>query len=168
MEFSLYRRSPVVVLCAPSSSSWTSFRHNLLTAARKPTCQIGTPHCGEETCNRGFFLSGLIAWHTAVRRREHAFYRVASLHQEKWHNPNSFSNAVSHDHWGNAECLNCRQGLRCHQHSCGRLGCFQTRRYEMSKAIFNGKALGSLRACEPASCCTMDLHREIIYLCGAV
>ncbi|EAN90387.1 hypothetical protein TcYC6_0094440 [Trypanosoma cruzi] len=92
-------------------------------------------------CNRGFFVSGLIAWDTAVRWGKYKVCRVNSLHQGEQHNPNLLSNAVTHGQWGNAECLNCRQGVRRYQDSCGRLGCFQTRRYETYNAIFNGGSL---------------------------
>ncbi|RNC52757.1 hypothetical protein TcCL_ESM09967, partial [Trypanosoma cruzi] len=32
-------------VCTTSSSSWTSFQYNPLTAVRQSTCQIGMPHC---------------------------------------------------------------------------------------------------------------------------
>ncbi|RNC39526.1 hypothetical protein TcCL_NonESM11110 [Trypanosoma cruzi] len=98
----------------------------------------------EGSCNHGLVVSGLIAWDTAVRWREHEFYRVNSLYQGEQHNPTLFSDVASHGQWNDAECLNSRQGVRCHQDSCGRLGCSQTKRYEMSNAIFSGKALCSL------------------------
>ncbi|RNF11712.1 hypothetical protein TcG_09099 [Trypanosoma cruzi] len=98
----------------------------------------------EGSCNRGFFVSGLIAWGTAVRWGKYEVCGVNSLHQGKQHSPNPFSNAVTHGQWGSAECLSCRQGVRFLQHSCGRLGCFRTRRYEMSKANFYCRSLCSL------------------------
>ncbi|RNC52250.1 hypothetical protein TcCL_ESM10553, partial [Trypanosoma cruzi] len=95
-------------------------------------------------CNRGFFVSGLIAWDTTVRWGKYKVCRVTSLYQGEQHNSNFFSNAVTHGQWGNAECLNCRKGVRCHQDLCGRLGCFQTRNYEISRALFCGRSLCSL------------------------
>ncbi|ESS62503.1 hypothetical protein TCDM_09838 [Trypanosoma cruzi Dm28c] len=77
------------------------------------------------SCNHGFVVSGLIAWDTAVRWREHEVYRVTSLYQGEQHNPNIFSDLASHGQWNDAECLNCRRGVRSHQDSCGRLGCSQ-------------------------------------------
>ncbi|RNC54389.1 mucin-associated surface protein (MASP) [Trypanosoma cruzi] len=35
-------------VCAPSFSSWTSFRFRRLTAVRKPTCQALTQSCGRD------------------------------------------------------------------------------------------------------------------------
>ncbi|RNC33155.1 hypothetical protein TcCL_Unassigned04169 [Trypanosoma cruzi] len=96
------------------------------------------------SCNRGFFVSGLTAWDAAVRWGKYKVCGVNSLHQGKQHSPSLFSNAASHGRWGNAECLSCRQGVCCHRGLCGRLGCFRTRRYEMSKANFYGKTLCSL------------------------
>ncbi|KAF8307070.1 hypothetical protein TcBrA4_0020810 [Trypanosoma cruzi] len=81
----------------------------------------------EGSCNHGFVVSGLIAWDTAVRWREHEVYRVTSLYQEEQQNPTLFSDVVSHGQWNDAESLNCRQGVRSHQDSCGRLGCSQTK-----------------------------------------
>ncbi|RNC38584.1 hypothetical protein TcCL_NonESM12158 [Trypanosoma cruzi] len=118
---------------------------------------VPSPHCSEEvhvpdwaallregSCNHGFVVSGLIAWDTAVRWREHEFYRVNSLYQGEQHNPTLFSNVASHGQWNDAECLSSRQGVHCRQDSCGRLGCFQAKRYEMSNAIFSGKTLRSI------------------------
>ncbi|ESS61792.1 hypothetical protein TCDM_10583 [Trypanosoma cruzi Dm28c] len=81
----------------------------------------------EGSCNHGFVVSGLIAWDTAVRWREHEVYIVTSLYQGEQHNPTLFSDLASHGQWNDAECLNCRRGVRSHQHSCGRLGCSQTK-----------------------------------------
>ncbi|RNC34202.1 hypothetical protein TcCL_Unassigned03026 [Trypanosoma cruzi] len=81
----------------------------------------------EGSCNHGLVVSSLIAWDTAVRWREHEVHRVTSLYQGEQHNPTLFSNVASHGQWGSAECLSCRRGVRCHQDSCGRLGCFQTK-----------------------------------------
>ncbi|ESS61293.1 hypothetical protein TCDM_11124 [Trypanosoma cruzi Dm28c] len=81
----------------------------------------------EGSCNHGLVVSGLIAWDTAVRWRKHEVYRVTSLYQEEQHNPTLFSDLASHGQWDDAECLNCRQGVCSHQHSCGRLGCSQTK-----------------------------------------
>ncbi|EKG03720.1 hypothetical protein TCSYLVIO_005228, partial [Trypanosoma cruzi] len=81
----------------------------------------------EGSCNHGFVVSGLIAWDTAARWRGHEVYIVTSLYQEEQHNPNNFSDLASHGQWDDAECLNCRQGVRRHQDSCGRLGCSQTK-----------------------------------------
>ncbi|RNF08881.1 hypothetical protein TcG_10059 [Trypanosoma cruzi] len=65
----------------------------------------------EGSCNRGFFVSGLIAWGAAVRWGKYKVCGVNSLHQGKQHSSNPFSNAVTHGQWGSAECLSCRQGV---------------------------------------------------------
>ncbi|RNC56298.1 mucin-associated surface protein (MASP) [Trypanosoma cruzi] len=130
-------------VCATSFFSCTSFHYNLLTAAKKPTCQAVTQSCERD---RAIVTSSSAASLRGIPQCDgkYKIHRVNSLHQGKQHNSNFFSNAVSHGRWGNAECLNCRQGVRFLQHSCGRLGFFQTRRYEMSKNIFDRKALCSI------------------------
>ncbi|EKG00034.1 hypothetical protein TCSYLVIO_009040, partial [Trypanosoma cruzi] len=81
----------------------------------------------EGSCNHGFVVSDLIAWDTAVRWRKHEVYRVTLLYRGEQHNPTLFSDLASHGQWDDAECLNCRRGVRSHQDSCGRLGCSQTK-----------------------------------------
>ncbi|RNC32794.1 hypothetical protein TcCL_Unassigned04569 [Trypanosoma cruzi] len=141
------------VLATPTGACHTAHAPSFLLGippVRSPDCseEVHVPDWAallrEGSCNHGFFVSGLIAWDTAVRWRDHEVYIANSLHQGEQHNPTLFSDFASHGQWDDAGCLNCRQGVCCHQDSCGRLGCFPDKRYEMYNAIFSGKALCSI------------------------